>query len=240
MKETTAVLLAGGFGTRIRELYPDLPKPMIPVAGRPFLEWVLRYWAGQGVRRFVVSLGHLAGVAEEYFAQRPDDGLEIHTVVETEPLGTGGAIRFAAEAVELSDPFFAANADSLIVADLAAARRMVAAEEMDGVVLGVPVADTSRYGSMAVDERGRLTGFREKRPGAGVINAGVYLFRRRMLERFPGKKPLSIETEVFPTLLESGALIGVCPVTAPFLDMGTPESLAQAEEFLRRNFHTNG
>ena len=101
MAELTAVLLAGGFGTRIRELYPDVPKPMIPVLGEPFLEWALRYWKRQGVSRFVLSLGHLAEVAERYFAHRP----EVATIRETTPLGTGGAVLFAAAEAPLSDPF---------------------------------------------------------------------------------------------------------------------------------------
>lgn len=230
MAELTAVLLAGGFGTRIRELYPDVPKPMIPVLGEPFLEWAIRYWKREGVHRFVLSLGHLAEVAEQYFAGRT----EVAMVREPQALGTGGAVSYVANQAVLSDPFIVANGDSLVLADVSAALAAIAQPGVDGVVLGVEVEDTSRYGSLAVDEAGRLLGFREKRPGRGLINAGVYFFRRGTVERFPKQQPLSMETDVFPSLLAGGADLRVVGVQAPFLDIGTPESVRQAEEFVRR------
>jgi NDP-sugar pyrophosphorylase family protein len=231
----TAILLAGGFGTRIRALYPDTPKPMIPIGGRPFLEWQLRYLAGQGIRRFVISLGYLAEVAEAYFAARPSDGLAIQTVVEGDPLGTGGATAYAAAATG-GDPLLVANADSLAAADLAPAFGLLKRPETDAVILGVRVADASRFGTLAMDQDGRLRGFAEKRPGQGIINAGVYLFRRGVVKQFPARRPLSLETEVFPQLLAAGAVIYAAPAEVPFLDIGTPESLEEAEDFLLRNF----
>lgn len=231
----TALLLAGGFGTRLRHLHSDVPKPMIAVEGKPFLEWVIQYWRRQKVTRFVVSLGHLAEVAQQYFDTRPKDDCEIHTVVEREPLGTGGAIRYAASAVGLSDPFVVANGDSLVAADCSAAFDLAPRPEVDGIVLGVRVEDASRYGSLDIDPgQNRLLGFREKQPGAGVINAGVYWLKEPLISRFPGQNPLSIERDVFPELLRSGAHLRVVEVSAPFLDIGTPESLEQASGFIRR------
>lgn len=235
MDAPTVILLAGGFGTRIRDLYPDVPKPLIPVAGEPFLEWAFRYWEGQGFRRFVVSLGHLADIGERFCAARRGAGIEIETVVESTPLGTGGAIHFAAVCKGVSDPFVAANADSLVVADMGPALELAKEPNVDGVLLGVPVPDTTRYGSLAV-EAGKLVGFREKQPGSGMINGGVYVLRRRMLELFPAQRPLSIETETFPALLAAGAHLRVVPADAPFLDIGTPESVRQAESFVRSHF----
>ncbi|MBV6464873.1 MAG: D-glycero-alpha-D-manno-heptose 1-phosphate guanylyltransferase [Anaerolineales bacterium] len=231
----TVILLAGGFGTRIRELHPDVPKPMIPVAGRPFLEWALRYWKREGATRAIVSLGHLAHVAEAYLQTRPPDGLEILTVTEPHAMGTGGAVRFAAARAALSDPFAVANADSLIVADTRPARDCLRDTAIGGALLGVPVPDTSRYGSLAISPDSRLLGFREKQPGAGLINAGVYFFRPRLLPLFAEKTPLSMEVDVFPALLAAGARLHVLPADAPFLDIGTPESLREAGEFVRRN-----
>lgn len=226
MRALTAVVLAGGFGTRLRELHPDLPKPLIPLRGRPFLEWVLRHWARQGVRRFVISLGHLAQVAEAYLAARPADGLEILTVVEPEPLGTGGAVRYAARQVQLSDPFLVMNGDSLVVGEAAWPL------PCDGAILGVPTPDAARFGTLDTGPGGRLLGFREKQPGAGIINAGVYLLRRPLLGLFGESTPLSIERDVFPKLLAEGADLRVTTVPGPLLDIGTPESLAGAEKFL--------
>ncbi len=229
----TALLLAGGMGTRIRHLHPNLPKPMIPVAGLPFLEWAVRYWAGQGIADFVISLGHLAETAQEYFAARPADGLRIRTIVEPAAMGTGGAVVYAGP--HLNDPFVVANGDSLVVADTREAQTWLRESDIDGVILGVRVPDTTRYGSLAIED-GWLRGFREKQPGAGVINAGVYFFRRRVLDVFPAKSPLSMEVDVFPALLGAGLRLRVSTVEAPFLDIGTPESLVEAEGFIRSNF----
>jgi D-glycero-alpha-D-manno-heptose 1-phosphate guanylyltransferase len=208
---------------------------MIPVAGEPFLEWVIRYWVAQGFRRFVVSLGHLAEAGERFCAARRGSGLEIETVVEPEPLGTGGAIHFAAACKGVSDPFAAANGDSLVVADMRPALELMNEPDIDGVLLGVPVPDAARYGSLVVED-GRLVGFREKRPGSGMINGGVYLLRRRVLDWFPPQRPLSIESETFPALLAAGAHFRVLPADAPFLDIGTPESIQQAESFIGAHF----
>ncbi len=228
----TGLLLAGGFGTRIRDLHPGVPKPMIPIEGKPFLDWAMAYWRRQGITRFVLSLGHLADVAERYYRGHPD----VFTLVEPRPLGTGGAIRHALSSGQLSDPFLAANGDSLVAADCRPAFELMAsAPAADGVLLGVAVPDASRYGSLDFDPgTGRLRGFREKQPGAGVINGGVYLLRPRLVARFPAADPLSLEREAFPRLLAENVDLRVVPVTAPFLDIGTPESLGEASAFVRR------
>ena len=231
----TAILLAGGFGTRVKALYPDLPKPMIPVAGEPFLEWALRYWAREGVTRFIISLGHLAEVAETWLAARPAGSIEVRSIVEREPLGTAGGALLAAAAVPGADPLIVANADSLVIADTRPALALLARPDVDAVLLGVRVPDAARYGTLVTNGDGRLTGFREKRPGVGVINAGVYFFRRRALDWFPPQRPLSFETDVFPALIARGAHLAVAASDAPFLDIGTPESLAAAETFIRTN-----
>jgi D-glycero-alpha-D-manno-heptose 1-phosphate guanylyltransferase len=231
----TALLLAGGMGTRIRHIHPDLPKPMVPVAGLPFLEWVVRYWSGQGIRHFVISLGHLAEVAQTYFRQRPDDGLQIETIVEPTALGTGGAVRYAADIVQFPETFVVANGDSLVAADTREAQAWMKEPQTDGVILGVNVPDTSRYGSLARDGT-RLLGFREKQPGSGIINGGVYFLRRDILTSFSQKTPLSMESDVFPGLLAGGKHFRVAAVDAAFLDIGTPESLAAAADFVQQNF----
>ncbi len=234
--QASAIILAGGRGTRISHLRPGLPKPMIPVGGRPFLEWVIRHFASQGVRQFVVSLGHLAEVAESYFGERPADELSIKTVREPEPLGTGGGMLFAQQAAADADPLILANGDSLVLAPLAGAWRLLEDPTVDGVVLGLDVEDAGRYGGLEVDASGRLLRFREKQPGRGLINAGVYFFRRRLLASFPETRPLSMELDVFPELLGNGAKLMTHRCCAPFLDIGTPESLAEAEPFLARHW----
>lgn len=234
--QACGVVLAGGQGTRIRHLYPDLPKPMIPAAGRPFIEWVLRWLAEQGLNKCVVSLGHLSDVAERYFATRPDSGLNIRSVRETMPLGTGGAIALAAQAAPEAELFVVTNGDSLVLAELSPVWQRLRDPQLDGVVVGLEVDDASRYGRLDVGANGRLLRFSEKQPGRGLINGGVYVLRRRLIERFASTRPLSIETQVFPALLGQGAQLAVHACRAPFLDIGTPESVAQAEAFIQTHF----
>jgi D-glycero-alpha-D-manno-heptose 1-phosphate guanylyltransferase len=229
--EPVGILLAGGKGTRLRDRHPDLPKPLIPCRGRPFIEWVIGYFASHGVGKFVVSLGHLAEVAEAYFREWRMDNVAIATVRESAPLGTGGAVRFAWDTISDSD-VIVANGDSLVLADLAPAFALFARPEVDAVILGVHQDDAGRYGTLRVDPDGRLLAFEEKRPGAGLVNAGVYLLKARLRETIPPHTPLSMETDVIPRWLSDGRRVHVHPCRAPFLDIGTPESLDAAAEFL--------
>lgn len=233
LASVTAVVLAGGFGTRIRHLAPDVPKPMIPARGRPFLEWIVRWLARQGVREVVLSTGHLAGVVADHFAGHPIPGVRLTCVPETEPLGTaGGFLNCLPAARSVPTAWLVLNGDSLVLADFPAAAAPLATPEIEGVVLGVQVADASRYGRIQADDTGRLLEFREKTPGAGVINAGVYFFKPSAVARFPRRTPLSFEKDVFPQLLAEGVSLAVSRTEAPFLDIGTPESLPQADAFV--------
>lgn len=225
------IVLAGGLGTRLGHLAQGVPKPLIEVAGRPFIEWVLEQLSRAGVGRFVISLGHLADAACRYFARRPPDGLELLTVREPQPLGTAGAVRYASRACA-AENYLVANGDSLVVGDLAAAWSLLEDDAVDGVVVGVEVADASRYGSLCMDSAGRLRAFQEKRAGDGLVNAGVYLLRWRLVDTISERIPLSLEHEVFPEWLAQGARMLVHAVRGAFLDIGTPESLAQAADFV--------
>ena len=235
-KKANVIILAGGRGTRVSALYPDIPKPMIPVEGSPFIEWVIQYFMGQNLRRFVISLGHLSPAAEEYFKQRPFDGAVITTLSEPVSLGTGGALLLAQQAIPSCDPLIVSNGDSLILVDLSCAWNMLEKPWVDGVILGVRSEDTSRYGALKIDSGGLLLAFHEKQTGRGLINAGIYFFKRRLLTHFPKKTPLSLENEVFPALLQNGAKILAWPCEAPFLDIGTPQGVREAEAFIKRNF----
>jgi NDP-sugar pyrophosphorylase family protein len=234
---TVGLLLAGGRGTRLAGLYPDLPKPMIPCRGRPFLEWVIHYFRTQGVGRFVVSLGHRAEVAEAHIRDRPPSAVAVETIRESVPQGTAGGMRLAWQTVPKAD-VLVANGDSLVLADLAPAWALFARPEVDAVLLGIYQGDASRYGTLRTDADGRLQAFEEKRPGAGLINAGVYFLKAKLLRAIPADTPLSMETDVIPRWLASRVAVHVYPCAAPFLDIGTPESLMQAEAFLATHFPT--
>jgi NDP-sugar pyrophosphorylase family protein len=234
--QIAAVVLAGGFGTRVQHLLPDVPKPMAPVAGRPFLEWVVRYLAKQGVRQVVLSAGYRAEVIERHFAREPVPGLRCLCVREEQPLGTAGGFLHAARASGWQPAaWLVLNGDSLALADLDPLRTALADPALGGALLARAVEDAARFGTLVTDERGDLVRFDEKRPGRAVINAGVYLLRAALLPHFGAQRPLSFEREVFPALLAGGARLRVHALACPFLDIGTPETLPQAEPFIRDN-----
>jgi len=236
LSQAVAVVLAGGFGTRVAHLLAGVPKPMVPVAGKPFLEWVVRCLAQQGIRRVILSTGHLADVVERHFLSQPVSGVVTRCVAEAQPLGTaGGFLNAVRGSGETPPAWLVVNGDSLVFANLAAAADELSNPAVAGVLIGCAVADASRYGTLAIGPNAELRGFTEKRPGRGVINAGVYLLRDSLVHQFPGDLPLSFEQEVFPRLITRGFLLKVCAVEAPFLDIGTPESLRQAEAFVEQN-----
>jgi len=231
------VILAGGYGTRVRHLLPDVPKPMAPIAGRPFVEWVVRFFARHGCTEFILSTGHLAGVIASHFAGRPVPGAHVTCRPETTPLGTaGGFLNCLPEQIALRDAWLVVNGDSLVFADPRPLLAPLAAGRADAAILGVALDDASRYGTLEVDAEERLVAFREKHPGAGLINSGVYAFTGAAINGLPATRPLSFETDVFPRLAPTGR-VTVARTAAAFLDIGTPASLAEAERFITDNQH---
>jgi NDP-sugar pyrophosphorylase family protein len=195
----------------------------------------VRYLAAQDIRRVILSTGHLAAVVEKHFWAQPVPGVDVRCVPETGPLGTaGGFLNAIRQAGDPPAAWLVLNGDSLAPAPLDEMVQSIADPQMAGAILGVPMPDASRYGTILQDPKGELAGFNEKKPGAGVINAGVYLFRTPVIGLFPDKMPLSFETDVFPALIAGRIRLKVCVTNAPFLDIGTPESLPLAEEFIRR------
>jgi len=236
LSQIEAVVLAGGFGTRVAHLLADVPKPMVRVAGRPFLEWVVRYLARQSIPKVILSTGHLASVVETHFQTQPVPGVVIRCILETQPLGTAGGFLHAARGSGDSPPaWLVLNGDSLVFADLATVVDQLTDPAIAGVVVGCAVPDASRYGTLAIGPAGQLQGFLEKRPGKGVINAGIYLLRDSLVRELTGPPPLSFEQDVFPQTIVRGVALKVLAVEAPFLDIGTPESLRQAQSFVEQN-----
>ncbi len=232
----TAVVLAGGFGTRIRHLLGELPKPMAVVNGEPFLAWVGRYLHRQGVAQAILSTGYKGEIIADYFAASPIEGLETSCRLESEPKGTAGGFLHAISGIEpVPGAWLVCNGDSLVLADLAPFFERLFAENLDACILAVRMTDASRYGTVEPDADGLLRAFHEKRAGAGLINAGVYIFRPETVARFPKAQFLGFEKDVFPSLIETGARIGVHVVDAPFIDIGVPETLGLAADFINRH-----
>jgi mannose-1-phosphate guanylyltransferase len=234
-----AVILVGGQGTRLRPLTDRLRKDMLPLVDRPLFAYTLEHLARYGVEHAVISCGHLPDQIEAAFGSG-HSGLTLEYAVEEVPLGTGGAIAFAAGGLEGS--FFALNGDSLREADLG---ELVAFHRSTGAkatILLTPVADPSRYGLVRTAADGRVETFLEKpRPeeiDTDLINAGLYVLEPEVLELIPPGRAVSIEREVFPQLAANGAVYGIA-LPGYWLDVGTPESYLQAHrDVLERLFPT--
>ena len=230
--DLAAVILAGGRGTRLQSVVADRPKPLAPVAGRPFLSYLLDQVADAGVTQVVLSTGYLA----EQFADAIGSvyrGMKIVYAQESEPLGTGGAIRFASKQAD-ADQLLIMNGDSYCDADLQAYLEWHRAGGQDVSLMLVRVNDASRYGTVEIGADGRITAFLEKRPDAvpGNINAGVYLLRQELLEQLP-HGPCSIERDIFPAWLKQRRVMGWVTDGA-FIDIGIPSDYERSHEFMSR------
>jgi len=225
-----AVLLCGGRGTRLSMLYPNRPKALAPVAGRPFLEWQLDWLARAGVTRIHLAAGHLAAQLEDWAATSGRAGLTVS--IEPQPLGTGGGLKFV-EPYLHGDPFLVLNGDSLMpeldITALLAAHRDTHAP----VTLAIaPIEDAGRYGTVETGADGVISAFREKTPCAeGWINGGVYVVSRAVLDLIPAGQALSLETDIFPRFVAERRLRAFRS-RPPLLDMGTPAGLAAMTRFL--------
>ena len=227
-----AAVLAGGLGTRLRSVLPDRPKVLAPIEGRPYLDFLLDWLAEAGIRHVVLCLGYRANAVQAHLSAFPRVDLTIQTVVEPEPAGTAGALRYAAGALR-SDPVMVMNGDSFIDGDLDLFLADHLARRPTASVLCAEVPDASRYGRIERAADGLVQRFAEKDPnahGPGLINAGVYLFAKPVLEEIARNGAESLERDVFPSLVPRGVYGHVTAGT--FLDIGTPESLAAAPRVL--------
>jgi len=230
-----AVVLAGGLGTRIQSVLGAVPKVLAPVGGRPFLDLLVDFLAAQGAGRVVLALGHRAEAVITHMERRQFP-IPVVTVIEPEPLGTGGALRFAAPML-VSDPVLVMNGDTWLEADLGA---FLAAHRRAGTavsLLCVEVPDIARYGSVETDAAGRVARFAEKDPartGPGLINGGIGLYARAALAAIDGP---SLERDYLGRL-PAGAIHAHVAQGAAFIDIGTPESLAAAPTVIRPNLET--
>ena len=233
---TEAVVLAGGLGTRLRSTVPDVPKPMAPVEGRPFLEYLLDYWIGQGVESFVLSVGYLHEVISDHFGSRYRDARIRYSVEET-PLGTGGGALLAAGALGSASPFLLLNGDTFFEVDLAQLAAFARESDADWCFSLFRAAEAGRYMGMQVEEDGRITALRSNTQDIGrLANGGVYLVHPRSLASLglrPGDK-LSLEDEVFAKAMASGQRFFGLEFRETFIDIGVPADYHRAAALLRR------
>lgn len=224
-----AIVLAGGLGSRLRERVPDLPKPMAPVAGRPFLEYVLDILIAGGIREIILSVGYRADVIMQHFGDDYNN-VAMSYAVETEPLGTGGAIAHALRG-QGKEPVLVLNGDTLLNIDYAELIRWYAQSPTQVAMVLREVPDVARYGSVLLSEM-RVSGFVEKgKTGRGLINAGVYIINPEVFDDFGLSGKFGFEDDLLQVFCDS--LLPRAFITdAYFIDIGIPDDYERAQKEL--------
>lgn len=225
-----ALVLAGGFGTRLRPLTYTRPKHLLPIANKPHIEHVLDLLAKNGVSEAVLLTSYLAEAFEATVAAAEERGFTMHVTHEKEPLGTAGALKNA-EGFARDDTFLVFNGDVLTDVDLGALTDFHAERGAAASIFLVPVADPSRFGVVPTEDDGRVLGFIEKPPPGeaptNLINAGIYVMEPSVLDRIPAGEVWSAEHQLFPALVEDRVLYAT-ELPAYWRDIGTPPSLLEA------------
>lgn len=223
-----AIILAGGFGTRLQAVVSDVPKPMAPINGRPFLEILLKSLSEKGIKRVILSVGYKANVIINYFGNTFDN-LEIVYEVENSPLGTGGAIK-AALARSNSKNVLVINGDTYLEFDMNI-HQLSDMQILTPLIFGVQMKDSKRYGLIETDELGFITAFIEKKFGSiGTINSGHYILPKNILSNFLVEPPFSFESDFLPQSIidKKWTLIRL---SGKFIDIGVPEDFELAQGF---------
>jgi mannose-1-phosphate guanylyltransferase len=220
-----AVILVGGEGTRLRPLTFTTPKSMLPVAGRPIIERVVRWLASYGVDQAVLSLGYRPDAFRAAFPEGQCAHVRLAYAVEPEPLGTAGGIAFAARQAGLDETFLVVNGDVLTDLDLGQLITLHQDRAAAATIALTPVDDPSRYGVVPTDDRSRVTAFIEKpardEAPTNLINAGTYVLEPEVLDLIPPGRAVSIERESFPALVANGEVYALGS-DAEWIDAGTP------------------
>lgn len=233
---TAAIILAGGLGTRLRSVVPDLPKPMAPVAGRPFLEILLDYWIDQGVDRFVLSVGYRHDAITGHFGKRYRNA-DLDYVIEQTPLGTGGGLLLAAEKLDGDDYFLLLNGDTYFAVDLAALTQFAIVADADWCFGLFRANEAGRYMGMEVGADGAIGALKS---GAGepgrLANGGVYLIRPRALaaSAYQAGQKVSLEDDILPSAKLAGQRLFGKECTGNFIDIGVPHDYALASTLLAK------
>jgi D-glycero-alpha-D-manno-heptose 1-phosphate guanylyltransferase len=225
-----AIILAGGMGTRLKSVVPDLPKVMAPVAGRPFLTILLESLMAKKFSRIILSLGYKAEMIESHFGGS-FGGMELIYEIETVPLGTGGAIRRSLARCE-ADPVFVFNGDTFVDFEIDELEFFWRAHQCP-VIVAQEVADTSAYGRLDIRD-GRIVSFFEKDvSGNGFISAGLYVLPRNYLNHMPEERFFSFETDVLAKRVKDDDVRAFLS-KGFYIDIGTPDHLKRAQTVFAR------
>ena len=231
-----ALILVGGEATRLRPLTCNIPKSMVPVLNTPFLDHFIHYLAKHGVNNIVLALGHLSKPIEEYFGDGSRFGVKLTYAIETQPMGTAGAVKNAERFLESS--FLVINGDIFTDLDLTAMLDFHEGRRAKATIALTPVEDPTAYGLIETASGGRITRFLEKpswdQVTTNMINAGTYVINKEILKRIPAGVNYSFERQLFPQLLEAGEQLFAFPSNAYWMDIGTPEKYLKLHRDLMR------
>lgn len=227
---TDVVILCGGKGTRLKAVVSDRPKPMAAVNDKPFLQLLLEYAAGFGLKRFILCAGYMGDVIEKHFSG-PVPGFSVAVSREPEPLDTAGAVKNA-EPLITTSRVLVMNGDSICRIDLRAFMDFHLSRRAKATVAAARVADAGSFGSITMEADGRILAFREKTgAGTGYVNAGIYILEKTALAAVPPGVKYSMERELLPALIRGGGVYGYATESRLF-DIGTPEGYREAGEQL--------
>ena len=228
----TAVILAGGLGTRLRGTVPNLPKPMAPINDRPFLEYLIDYWISQGINRFILSIGYLKDVFIDHFGENYKNAC-IEYFVEEEPLGTGGGLLLASK--DLTEPFIVINGDTFIEVDLDSLCSFHEHKDSGWTLSLFQTTQSERYMGIGVNQNDEIVSLNlELDKSINLANGGVYLINPKLLDTLGyrvGSK-VSLEDELLPSFIsKKGRLFGK-EFNGRFIDIGLPSDYFQAEKII--------
>ena len=231
---TSALVLAGGLGTRLRSAVPDLPKPMAPVSGRPFLEHLLDYWILQEVHHFVLSVGYRHEIIINHLGNNYK-GAKIDYVIEDEPLGTGGGLLLGTQKIDLDKPFLVLNGDTFFAVNLNKLIAFSTFHNTDWCFSLFSSTESGRYLGMDISPQGVITSLKSATTQLGKLaNGGVYLIHPRALHAIgflPGDK-CSLEEEIFPAAFALGQRMMGIEFVGSFIDIGVPTDYNRASKLL--------
>ena len=229
LSQITAVILAGGLGTRLRKIVSDRPKVMAEINGKPFLYYLLDQLAEAGIERVVISTGYMSQIIEETIGSLYRN-LHIEYSREEKPLGTAGALKLSKQIVD-SEYCLVMNGDSYTEFDVFSLFMFFKEKKASIVLLVKMVPDASRFGTIHINEQNEIIRFTEKGGTIdnGFINAGIYMMESSAFNKIPDREPCSLEYDFFPVMIGKG--IYGSEANGKFIDIGTPKSYAQAEKF---------
>jgi len=228
-----ALVLCGGLGTRLRAVLPNIPKPMAPISGKPFLDYILIWLKKRGIEDVILLAGYKAEQIETHVKDGRQYGLNVGYSIEPEPLGTAGAIKYASKNCHIGDEFLLINGDTYFDVELDS---LISFHRSKNALVTITlrlVEEVSRYGLVSVNDEYRITQFKEKAnsSGEGLINGGIYVLNSAILDFIPENRSISLETEIFPQIVKDEKIFGY-PEGGHFIDIGIPKDYELSQKLL--------